>query len=88
MGDAEIRSPMPGAVIAVPAATGSVVAAGAPVVVVEAMKMEHTLTAPVAGTVEILVEPGTQVRLDQPLARITAADAAEPETDRAEGLSA
>ncbi len=88
VGDAEIRSPMPGAVIAVPATTGSVVAAGAPVVVVEAMKMEHTLTAPVAGTVEILVEPGTQVRLDQPLARITAADAAEPETDRAEGLSA
>ncbi|WP_433576887.1 biotin carboxylase N-terminal domain-containing protein [Nocardia brasiliensis] len=70
VGDAEIRSPMPGSVIAVPVATGATVAAGATVVIVEAMKMEHSLTAPVAGTVEILVTPGTQVRLDQPLARI------------------
>ncbi|WP_280396367.1 acetyl/propionyl/methylcrotonyl-CoA carboxylase subunit alpha [Nocardia brasiliensis] len=70
VGDAEIRSPMPGSVIAVPVTTGATVAAGAPVVIVEAMKMEHSLTAPVAGTVEILVAPGTQVRLDQPLARI------------------
>ncbi|WP_216908298.1 acetyl/propionyl/methylcrotonyl-CoA carboxylase subunit alpha [Nocardia noduli] len=73
VGDAEIRSPMPGSVIAVPVTSGTVVAAGAAVVVVEAMKMEHTLTAPVAGTVEILVEAGAQVRLDQPLARIVAA---------------
>ncbi|MFC3962601.1 acetyl/propionyl/methylcrotonyl-CoA carboxylase subunit alpha [Nocardia jiangsuensis] len=71
-GDAEIRSPMPGSVIAIGTAAGTEVAAGDPVVVVEAMKMEHTLTAPVAGTVELLVTPGTQVRLDQVLARITA----------------
>ncbi|UGT64551.1 acetyl/propionyl/methylcrotonyl-CoA carboxylase subunit alpha [Nocardia asteroides] len=71
-GDAEIRSPMPGSVIAIGAEAGTTVAAGDPVVVVEAMKMEHTLTAPVAGTVELLVTPGTQVRLDQVLARITA----------------
>ncbi|WP_067653391.1 ATP-binding protein [Nocardia harenae] len=71
-GDAEIRSPMPGSVIAVGTAAGAEVAAGDPVVVVEAMKMEHTLTAPVAGTVELLVTPGSQVRLDQVLARITA----------------
>ncbi|AFU05541.1 acetyl-CoA carboxylase biotin carboxylase subunit [Nocardia brasiliensis] len=70
VGDAEIRSPMPGSVIAVPVTTGATVAAGATVVIVEAMKMEHSLSAPVAGTVEILVTPGTQVRLDQPLARI------------------
>ncbi|MCP2290533.1 biotin carboxylase N-terminal domain-containing protein [Nocardia amikacinitolerans] len=72
VGDAEIRSPMPGSVIAVPVTSGAAVAAGAPVVVVEAMKMEHTLTAPVAGVVEVLVEPGAQVRLDQPLARVVA----------------
>ncbi|MEV0296692.1 biotin carboxylase N-terminal domain-containing protein [Nocardia sp. NPDC050710] len=89
VGDAEIRSPMPGSVIAVPVPSGAVVAAGAPVVVVEAMKMEHTLTAPVAGTVEILVEPGAQVRLDQPLARIAAAsDAVETNTSEREGISA
>ncbi|WP_054816099.1 acetyl/propionyl/methylcrotonyl-CoA carboxylase subunit alpha [Nocardia arizonensis] len=84
LGDAEIRSPMPGSVIAVPAARGATVAAGAPVVVVEAMKMEHTLTAPVAGIVEILVDPGAQVRLDQPLARIHPADT-EPKDAEREG---
>ncbi|MBF6355584.1 acetyl/propionyl-CoA carboxylase subunit alpha [Nocardia higoensis] len=98
VGDAEIRSPMPGSVIAVPVASGTQVAAGAPVVVVEAMKMEHTLTAPVDGVVEVLVEAGAQVRLDQPLARIVttpegstapAGDTATPsESAEREGLSA
>ncbi|WP_280482546.1 acetyl/propionyl/methylcrotonyl-CoA carboxylase subunit alpha [Nocardia cyriacigeorgica] len=72
LGDAEIRSPMPGSVIAVPVESGAEVAAGAPVVVVEAMKMEHSLTAPIAGTVEVLVRPGDQVNLDQVLAKIHA----------------
>jgi acetyl-CoA/propionyl-CoA carboxylase biotin carboxyl carrier protein len=80
VGDAEIRSPMPGSVIAVPVASGSAVAAGDAVVIVEAMKMEHSLTAPVAGTVELLVEPGAQVRLDQVLARVVA----QAETNHAE----
>ncbi len=87
VGDAEIRSPMPGSVIAIPVADGAAVAVGTPVVVVEAMKMEHTLTAPVAGTVEVLVEPGAQVRLDQPLVRIAAAPI-EPEIAEREGISA
>ncbi|MBF6298614.1 ATP-grasp domain-containing protein [Nocardia amamiensis] len=85
VGDAEIRSPMPGSVIAVPVASGTAVAAGDAVVIVEAMKMEHSLTAPVAGTVELLVEPGAQVRLDQVLARIAAARA-EPEHAEREGI--
>ncbi|MFC9896566.1 acetyl/propionyl/methylcrotonyl-CoA carboxylase subunit alpha [Nocardia sp. NPDC127579] len=79
VGDAEIRSPMPGSVIAVLAEAGATVAAGDPVVVVEAMKMEHTLTAPTAGTVEILATAGSQVRLDQPLARIHASNSTAPE---------
>jgi acetyl-CoA/propionyl-CoA carboxylase biotin carboxyl carrier protein len=87
VGDAEIRSPMPGSVIAVPVGNGDTVAAGAPVVVVEAMKMEHTLTAPVAGTVEVLVEPGNQVRLEQPLVRIVATES-EPKNSEREGTSA
>lgn len=86
VGDAEIRSPMPGSVIAVPVASGAAVAAGDPVVIVEAMKMEHSLTAPVAGTVELLVEPGAQVRLDQVLARVVAQDVTNP-TER-EGIPA
>ncbi|KAA8879723.1 acetyl/propionyl/methylcrotonyl-CoA carboxylase subunit alpha [Nocardia colli] len=85
VGDAEIKSPMPGSVIAVQADTGTQVAAGAPVVIVEAMKMEHSLTAPIAGTVEILVTPGTQVRLDQVLARIVAAPAEDSNTAEREG---
>ncbi|WP_459548091.1 acetyl/propionyl/methylcrotonyl-CoA carboxylase subunit alpha [Nocardia sp. X0981] len=68
--DAEIRSPMPGTVLAVAAESGATVAAGTPILVVEAMKMEHSLTAPAAGTVEILVAPGDSVRLDQVLARV------------------
>ncbi|MFC4125868.1 acetyl/propionyl/methylcrotonyl-CoA carboxylase subunit alpha [Nocardia rhizosphaerae] len=80
VGDAEIRSPMPGSVIATPVADGSTVEAGDPVIVIEAMKMEHTLTAPVAGTVEVLERPGAQVKLDQVLVRVLA----HP-TDTAEG---
>ncbi|MRH86989.1 ATP-grasp domain-containing protein [Nocardia sp. SYP-A9097] len=77
VGDAEIVSPMPGSVIAVPAVDGSEVEAGAPIVIVEAMKMEHTLTAPVAGRVELLVAAGVQVKLEQLLARIITADSQE-----------
>lgn len=68
--DAEIRSPMPGTVLAVAAESGATVAAGDPILVVEAMKMEHSLTAPLAGTVEILVAAGASVRLDEVLARV------------------
>ena len=46
--------------------------AGAIVVAVEAMKMEHSLRSPVAGVVEILVAVGDQVKVGQPLARIKA----------------
>lgn len=80
LGEAEIRSPMPGSVIAVAADSGAEVAAGAPVVVVEAMKMEHSLTAPTTGTVEILVAPGAQVGIDQVLARVHPQPATTPAT--------
>jgi acetyl-CoA/propionyl-CoA carboxylase biotin carboxyl carrier protein len=42
------------------------------VITVEAMKMEHQLSAPVAGTVELLVAVGDQVKVGQALARIIA----------------
>ncbi|HYQ68868.1 biotin carboxylase N-terminal domain-containing protein [Actinophytocola sp.] len=64
-----VVSPMPGTVLVVKAAAGDVVTAGAPLVVVEAMKMEHTVTAPVDGVVtELHVRAGQQVALNQPLA--------------------
>lgn len=72
-GDAEIVSPMPGSVVAVGITDGSTVSSGDVVVTVEAMKMEHALSSPVDGTVELLVAVGDQVKVGQPLARITAA---------------
>ncbi len=71
-GDAELTSPMPGAVVAVSVHDGAEVEAGTVIVTVEAMKMEHALTAPVDGVVELLVAAGDQVKVGQPLARITA----------------
>ncbi|MFC9515906.1 acetyl/propionyl/methylcrotonyl-CoA carboxylase subunit alpha [Nocardiaceae bacterium NPDC056970] len=70
-GNAELTSPMPGTVIAVAVASGDTVDAGTAVVVVEAMKMEHTLAAPIGGVVEVLVAVGDQVKVDQPLARVS-----------------
>jgi acetyl-CoA/propionyl-CoA carboxylase biotin carboxyl carrier protein len=70
-GDAELVSPMPGSVVAVGVADGAPVGAGAVIVTVEAMKMEHALTAPVDGVVELLVAVGDQVKVGQLLARIT-----------------
>lgn len=76
-GDAELTSPMPGSVVAVGISDGDAVEAGTVVVTVEAMKMEHALTAPVAGAVELLVAVGDQVKVGQTLARITASEKAE-----------
>ncbi len=72
----ELRSPMPGTVIAVPVAAGDRVEAGDTIAVVEAMKMEHRLLAPVSGTVRLHVAPGDLVKLDQLVAHVDAAEAA------------
>jgi biotin carboxyl carrier protein len=50
-GEGLVTSPMPGRVLKVLVAEGDVVQQGAPVVVVEAMKMENELAAPIDGTV-------------------------------------
>jgi acetyl-CoA/propionyl-CoA carboxylase biotin carboxyl carrier protein len=73
-GDAELNSPMPGSVVAVGVEDGGRVATGDMVVAVEAMKMEHALTAPIDGVVELLVAVGDQVKVGEPLARITATE--------------
>ena len=67
----ELRAPMPGAVVAVHVADGARVAAGARIVSIEAMKMEHPVLAPHDGVVTIDVAVGDQVRRDQVLARVT-----------------
>jgi acetyl-CoA/propionyl-CoA carboxylase biotin carboxyl carrier protein len=82
-GDAELISPMPGSVVAVGVDNGAEVEAGTVVVTVEAMKMEHALVAPVDGVVELLVAAGDQVKVGQPLARITADSNAQAAEDGA-----
>ena len=47
-----LLAPMPGKVIALIAVEGATVDKGAPLLILEAMKMEHTITAPAAGTVK------------------------------------
>lgn len=74
----EIVSPMPGTVVAVGVTSGDEVSSGASVVVVEAMKMEHALTAPVDGTVDITVSVGDKVDAGQILAVVTPAAVADP----------
>jgi acetyl/propionyl-CoA carboxylase alpha subunit len=64
-------APMPGSVLRVGAAVGDQVAAGQPLIWLEAMKMEHTVAAPSDGVlVELTVEPGQQVDVGAVLARV------------------
>ena len=70
--DGALRAPMPGKIVATPARAGDAVTKGQPVIVLEAMKMEHALTAPFDGVVgEIGFAVGDQVSADAVLARVT-----------------
>ncbi|MEL7188839.1 MAG: acetyl/propionyl/methylcrotonyl-CoA carboxylase subunit alpha [Pseudomonadota bacterium] len=63
--DGAILAPMPGKVIAVDVSDGDTVTAGQRLMVLEAMKMEHALTAPFDGTVtELSASEGGQVQVD------------------------
>ena len=65
---------MPGKIVQAPVAEGDVVTKGQVLVVLEAMKMEHALTAPSDGVVaELKVKLGDQVSEGVVLARLTAA---------------
>ena len=79
-GGATFTSPMPGAVIAVPVTEGDAVAAGTTLIVVEAMKMEHPIKAPVAGTVaKLYVREGEPVDAETALVEFEPDDAGEVE---------
>jgi geranyl-CoA carboxylase alpha subunit len=69
--DGRLLAPMNARVVAVHARTGESVARGAPLVVLEAMKMEHVLTASSAARVKsVLVAPGAQVQPGQLLVEL------------------
>jgi len=72
-----LLAPMPGLVVAVPVALGDAVTAGQPLVVLEAMKMQHTVAAPTDGTVTGLpVAVGDQVDTGTVLAVVATGTAA------------
>ena len=68
----ELHAPMPGLVVEILAQVGEMVEAGSPLVVVEAMKMQNALVAPLKGRVAaIRVGPGTAVEAGQLLLAVT-----------------
>ena len=70
-GETAVISPMPGILISVSVEEGQAVAAGDPLLVLEAMKMQNTIPSPVDGTIRAIpVVAGTQVVKDQVLAII------------------
>jgi biotin carboxyl carrier protein len=72
----DLAAPMPGTVLKINVAPGDAFDAHAPLIVMESMKMEMTLSAPFAGTVkEVLCEPGKLVEMNALLARL------EPESE-------
>ena len=71
-GSATLTAPMPGRVISVRVAEGASVTEHEPLIVIEAMKMEHAVVSPLAGTVtRLVVSEGAQVRRGDILAEVT-----------------
>ncbi|MEU9045333.1 MULTISPECIES: biotin carboxylase N-terminal domain-containing protein [unclassified Kitasatospora] len=74
-----LLAPMPGTVVRTTAAVGDTVTAGQPLLVLEAMKMEHRVTAPADGVlVELCATPGRQVELGTLLAVVKSPQEVEP----------
>jgi 3-methylcrotonyl-CoA carboxylase alpha subunit len=74
-GPGAVIAPMPGRIIELLSEDGTAVQAGAPLIIMEAMKMEYTLTAPRHGTVDgIRIKAGDQVIDGQLLLTVSQAD--------------
>jgi biotin carboxyl carrier protein len=83
-GEAAVKSPMPGIIIAVPVEPGQTVKKGDQVIILESMKMENELRSPRDGLVlRVLVAPGASVEKDQVLVTVgdAEADSAEAPSD-------
>ncbi|WP_296595005.1 biotin/lipoyl-containing protein, partial [Phenylobacterium sp.] len=73
-GDGQVRAPMPGKITQLSVKAGETVTKGQPLLTLEAMKMEHALSAPFDGVVEDLAaELGAQVSEGALLAKLTPA---------------
>ena len=86
-----VRAPAPAMVVAIPAAAGDEVAEGDVVAIVESMKLETALRAPVAGRVaEVFADVNTQVDSGAKLLRIEQAqdETGDPESDSRADFSA
>jgi 3-methylcrotonyl-CoA carboxylase alpha subunit len=76
--DGAILSPMPGKIIAVEVSAGQTVTKGQKLLTLEAMKMEHSLTAPFDGVIaELNAEAGGQVQEGMVLVRVEAVETIE-----------
>jgi len=75
--DPDLRAPMPGSVTTLLVADGDHVEAGQAVLAIEAMKMEHRVTAAVAGVARLRVAVGEQVARDQVVASVEPAAGAD-----------
>lgn len=74
-GEAHIKSPMPGLIVAVPVVEGQLVQKGDHVIILESMKMENELRSPREGMVaRVHVEQGASVEKDQVLVVIVDAE--------------
>jgi acetyl-CoA/propionyl-CoA carboxylase biotin carboxyl carrier protein len=77
--DPQVRAPMPGTVVSVAVSNGAIVTEGQLLLAVEAMKMEHQLLAPLAGTVHLTIRRGDLVKADEVVATIHPHDAVPAE---------
>ncbi|MBW8752074.1 MAG: acetyl/propionyl-CoA carboxylase subunit alpha [Propionibacteriales bacterium] len=79
VGAGSLLAPMPGTVITVSAESGATVEAGQVLLVLEAMKMQHTINAPTAGVLDVEVKVGQQVAAGDVLAVVTPPESPEGE---------
>ena len=87
-GTVGVPAPMGGRLVGFEVAEGATVKAGAAVAIIEAMKMEHLVTAEMSGTVRLIAAaPGDTVAADQPLVFIepSEVDGAHDVDDAAHG---
>jgi biotin carboxyl carrier protein len=67
-GELQVRSPMPGLIVAIPVSEGQAVQQGQTLLILESMKMQNELKAPRDGVINrVYVQPGQSVEQGKPL---------------------